>query len=99
MNAASTGPASRRQAPADPPLLRRTRATLDRWLAQRASAAPSVLREWQEILAHWPLERILDLLTSSDENTRRLRQSSPFCGILSREERQAILKDYEARRA
>ena len=38
-------------------------------------------------------------LASSDENTRRLRQSSPFCGILSPEERLAILKEYESRRA
>ena len=84
---------------ADPLLLGRARATLDRWLAQRASAAPAVLREWQEILSRWPLERILDLLASSDENTRRLRQSSPFCGILSPEERLAIFKEYQARRA
>ena len=84
---------------ADPSLLGRARATLDRWLAQRASAAPAVLREWHEILSRWPLERILDLLASSDEHTRRLRQSSPFCGILSPEERLAILKDYESRRA
>jgi hypothetical protein len=45
------------------------------------------------------LERILELLASSDEHPRRLRQSSPFCGILSPEERLAILKDYESRRA
>src|ERR1035438_9078097 len=59
---------------ADPSLRGRARATLDRWLAQRASAAPAVLREWEEILSRWPLERILDLLASSDEYTRRLRQ-------------------------
>jgi hypothetical protein len=83
----------------DPSLLGRARTTLDRWLAQRPSAVPSVLREWQEILSRWPLEQILELLASSDENTRQLRQSSPFCGILSREERLAILKEYESRRA
>jgi hypothetical protein len=84
---------------ADPSLLGRARTTLDRWLAQRPSAVPSVLREWQEILCRWPLEQILELLASSDENTRRLRQSSPFCGILSPEERLGILKEYESRRA
>lgn len=41
----------------------------------------------------------INLLTRADENPRRLRQSSPFCGILSPEERLAILKDYESRRA
>jgi len=84
---------------ADPSLLGRARNTLERWLAQRPGAMPPVLREWQEILSSWPLERILQLLVSADENTRRLRQSSPFCGILSPEERLAIFKEYESRRA
>jgi hypothetical protein len=84
---------------ADPSLLGRAHATLDRWLAQRPGAVPSVLREWQEILAHWPLARILELLTSPAEDACRLRQSSPFCGILSLEDRLAILKEYESRRA
>jgi hypothetical protein len=84
---------------ADPSLLGRARTTLDRWLAQRPSAVPPALREWQEILSRWPLERILELLASSDEDPRRLRQSSPFCGILSPEERLAILKEYESHRA
>jgi hypothetical protein len=84
---------------AEPGLLDRARTTLDRWLEQRQPAVPSALLEWREVLSRWPFARILDLLASSDENTRRLRQSSPFCGILSPEERLAILKDYESRRA
>jgi hypothetical protein len=84
---------------AEPALVDRARETLGRWLEQRRAAVPPVLLEWREILAHWPLARILDLLTSADEDPRRLRQSSPFCGILSPEERLAILKDYESRRA
>jgi hypothetical protein len=83
---------------ADPDLLNRARRTLDRWLKQRQPAVPSVLLEWQEILTRWPLGRILDMLTSPEENSRRLRQSSPFCGILSPEERLAILKEYESHR-
>ena len=83
----------------DPSLLARAQRTLERWLQQRRSAAPSVLVEWHDILVGWPLERILDLLTSADEHARRLRQSSPFCGILTPEERLAILKEYESRRA
>ena len=84
---------------ADPGLLDRARRTLDRWLEQRKPPVSSVLLEWHEILSRWPLERILDLLTSPDETPRRLRQSSPFCGILSPEERLALLKEYESRRA
>ena len=84
---------------ADPSLLGRAQKTLELWLQQRRSAAPLVLVEWREILVDWPLDRILDLLTSADENARRLRQSSPFCGILTPEERLAILKEYESRGA
>jgi hypothetical protein len=84
---------------AKPALVDQARRTLDRWVEQRRPAVPSVLLEWQEILAHWPLPRILDLLASDEENPRRLRQSSPFCGILSDEERLAILREYESRRA
>ena len=81
---------------ADPFLLGRAQRTLERWLQQRRSAPPPVLAEWHDILVGWPLDRILDLLTSADENARRLRQSSPFCGILTPEERLAILKEYES---
>ena len=84
---------------AEPSLLDRARRTLNRWLEQRQPTAPSVLLEWREILTHWPFGRILDLLGSVDETSRRLRQSSPFCGILSPEERLAILKEYESHRA
>jgi hypothetical protein len=83
----------------EPGLVEQARKTLDRWLEQRRPAVPSVLLEWHEILVHWPLERILALLTSADEEPRRLRQSSPFCGILSREERLRILEEYESRGA
>lgn len=84
---------------AQPGLLGRARITLERWLQHREPAAPPVLREWHEILAHWPLDRILAVLTGADETARRLRQSSPFCGILTPRERWAILKEYESRRA
>jgi len=47
----------------------------------------------------WLVEKILDLLTSDDENARRLRQSSPFAGVLSQEERRSIFDEYEALRA
>ncbi len=82
-----------------PALLDRARATLNRWLQQRQPNVPQVLIEWREILSAWPFERILTLLTRSDEDARRLRQSSPFCGILSPEERLSILKTYETRGA
>jgi hypothetical protein len=84
---------------AQPDLVHRAQVTLDRWIEQCQPTVPPVLLQWREILDCWPLEKILHLLESSEEEPRRLRQSSPFCGILPREARLAILKEYESRPA
>jgi len=83
---------------AQPDLLQRAKTTLERRMQQRQPTVPPVLLEWREILERWPLEKVLELLTSSGEQPRRLRQSSPFCGILSPQERLAVFKEYESRR-
>jgi hypothetical protein len=60
------------------------RANLARW-SQRNSSAPSLLRcyaEWQQLLSR-PVEEICDLLCSESDNAQRLRQNSPFAGLLS----------------
>ena len=60
------------------------RANLARWSQQNA-AVPSLLRcyaEWQEILSR-PVEEICNLLCSESDNAQRLRQNSPFAGVLS----------------
>ena len=60
---------------------------LARWTSLNASA-PSLLRcyaEWREILNR-PLEEICSLLTLETEEARRLRQNSPFAGVLSAQE-------------
>ena len=77
-------------------MIERAKTTLEGWIQARQPAVPRVLLEWREILDHGPLERVLELLTSAEEEARRLRQSSPFCGILTPEERLAIFKEYES---
>jgi hypothetical protein len=60
------------------------RANLLRWSQQNASA-PSLLRcyaEWQQILAR-PVGEICALLCSSSDEAQRLRQNSPFAGVLT----------------
>jgi hypothetical protein len=60
------------------------RANLVRW-SQQNTSAPSLLRcyaEWQQILSR-PLEEICTLLCSESDNAQRLRQNSPFAGVLS----------------
>jgi hypothetical protein len=81
---------------AQPQLLEVARANLKRWLAARPAAA---LREWQRLLDSLPLPQLVQLLRSPEEEAVRLRQSSPFAGILSPAERQAILDRYESSRA
>ena len=84
---------------ANPALIQHATTTLRHWVEQREPSIPPVLREWQEILGQHNLDEILARLTEDDAAARRLRQSSPFCGILSPEERLAIFQQYEARRA
>jgi hypothetical protein len=81
---------------AQPQLLEVARGNLKRWLAARPAAA---LCEWQRLLDSLPLPQLLQLLRSPEEAAVRLRQSSPFAGILSPAERQAILARYESSRA
>ena len=81
---------------ADPQLLDIARQNLARWLVHNA-AAP--LREWRAILDSAPLAEVLALLRSPDERATGLRQSSPFAGLLTPEERRAIMAAYETRRA
>ena len=80
----------------DPSLLRQARGNLMRWLA-RHQGAPQLCRcyqEWLEILDGQPLQVILELLTGEDERARRLRQNSPFAGVLPPAEVWAIKRRF-----
>ena len=81
---------------AQPQLLEVARLNLQRWLRTSSAAA---LREWSRLLDTTPLPELLVLLRSPGDEPARLRQSSPFAGLLTPQERQAILTDYESRRA
>ncbi len=84
---------------ANPELLGRAKLTLARWIEQREPEVPKALLEWKVILERSSLEDILNFITQDNEEARRLRQSSPFCGILPNHVRLAILKEYETRAA
>jgi len=67
-----------------PELLDVARENLSRWSRRNASSG-SLLRcyaEWQDILSR-PLEEICSLLCAETDNAQRLRQNSPFAGVLS----------------
>lgn len=79
----------------DPRLLAIPRRNLRRWSARWQGEAPAWIEEWRRILAQpWP--RIAALITDPGERAARLRQSSPFAGVLTAEERRRV---YEAFRA
>lgn len=82
-----------RKIAANPALVDRARATLARWLPTCSPRVRPVLLEWQAVL-DGPRADLLALLVATDERAIRLRQSSPFAGILSVAERTAILKEF-----
>ena len=60
------------------------RSNLDRW-SHRNSHAPALLacyEEWRQILQR-PVEEISATLTAQTDEGQRLRQNSPFAGVLS----------------
>lgn len=70
--------------------LERARDTCGRWLIQNPSPA---VAEWSRILQReW--REIRPLLLDPGEVGRRLRQSNPFCGVLSPRERWEIYRRF-----
>jgi hypothetical protein len=80
----------------DPALLDLARQNVKRWLSSHRAPA---LVEWEHLLDTRPVGDIVGILRAADENATRLRQSSPFAGVLSASERRAVLEQYDARRA
>lgn len=78
----------------DPTLISQALANIDRW-AER-SGTDRALHEWREILTSRPLGEVVALLAEDSENADRLRQSTPFAGVLTQEERTVILRHYDA---
>ena len=83
---------------ADPTLVQHAHGNLDRWLLDCSERSRPALLEWRELL-DGPLDELLSLLTSPEERAVRLRQSSPFAGLLTPEERWEIIRDFQARDA
>ena len=81
-----------RKIAADPALLGVARRNLDTWRARYGDSPPRALDEWQAILKRpWP--DVAALITDPGESGARLRQSSPFAGVLKPAERRRV---YEA---
>jgi hypothetical protein len=77
-----------------PRLFIRAQRTLARW-EKIKRACPPPLREWKQILRDNDMNCVLRIMSRADEEGNRLRQSSPFCGILTEKEREAIWLHYD----
>ena len=78
-----------------PGLLAVARKNLRRWGERWGEDSPVWLREWQAILEQ-PWGEVAALITELSPRATRLRQSSPFAGVLTPQERKRI---YDAFRA
>jgi hypothetical protein len=80
---------------ADPVLLDKARANVRRW--QQSHGSPSfALAEWERILSG-TVDQVANFLVERSERATRLRQSSPFTGILTEAERLAIDESHSTR--
>jgi hypothetical protein len=78
---------------ADPALIEFALANIRRWVAKSGYHPGEIrsLREWEALLQRNDLSLLLRVMTDPGEDATRLRQSSPFAGILSADERERII--------
>ena len=62
-----------------------------RWNKRRSTPA---VREWLDILTQ-PWERVRNVLLDESEEGKRLRQSNPFGGVLTPQERWQIYREFQ----
>ena len=67
-----------------------------KWKKNRATRSIAI-EEWENILNMKTKEEILLILEGSNEESVRLRASSPFTGILNENERRAIFEIYSTK--
>lgn len=73
----------------DPELLEIARRNLADWEERGSGASGLAIRDWRKLLARpWP--EIASLMTEQSETAVRLRQTTPFMGVLSPRERQRL---------
>lgn len=78
-----------------PELLDLAKSNLERWIGQSKEEPQPAHLEWQGILTEKNPSEIIELLVQDSENACRLRQSNPFAGALTPQERWNVLKMYD----
>jgi hypothetical protein len=77
----------------NPALFERVTRTLRHWRVVVCTASQPYLQEWETLVAQG-LPACLAMATQNSEHAAALRQSSPFTGILTHQERFAFLKSW-----
>ncbi|MHB1951074.1 MAG: hypothetical protein ACYCQK_06315 [Acidiferrobacteraceae bacterium] len=77
---------------ANPGLIDKARDNIRRWKRQLGDQAPRDLDVWAKILTG-PLEDTLAMMVARNETSDRLRQNSPFAGIVPNQRRFALLRE------
>jgi hypothetical protein len=74
----------------NPTLLEKAKSNLHNWLEKTPNVKAWL--EWKTILETGSLENVLEILTAETEEGQRLRSSSPFVGLITAQERKAIIE-------
>lgn len=80
---------------ANPDLIERARATLQRWIGRYGARPPAALLEWRALLER-PWTEVAARATALNEEGARLRQSSPLATLLSPAERRRVHEAFRA---
>jgi hypothetical protein len=83
----------------DPSLVSRARAYVTARLSAAAVGEQRELREWDRILRTMSVARLRKFLTDPGERATRLRQTLPFLGVLTSEERERLASEITHRSA
>jgi hypothetical protein len=73
----------------DPTLLEKAHDNLRRWRDRQGDSVAPWLVEWQKLLRR-PWREVAGIITGLTEESARLRQSSPFAGVLDVAQRRRI---------
>lgn len=68
---------------------------LNHWSSMEGTQAQSWAIKWLDTIRGLPVEKVAALIVRQDEQMDFFRKSSPFAGLLSEDERTAILRRYK----
>lgn len=74
------------------------RENLNRWIQiHEGTGTVYALKEWQTLLETKTIAELAAIITEDSDEGQRLRQSTPFAGVLSDQERKEIMSRCEER--